>query len=1289
MQTNGIKQLQELKSKLGNQKMSVLVGAGFSRNVDNIFPDWKGLLFDMTYYLFENEIEEKFQQKCQNSNVRQNRNQFIEDKVEYYIRSKGYLEIVSLFIKSKGYREAVTAYIEEKTPRIVEDEGKRFLTNKLKGKINKIELKDSMLLLHRKLVNIPWNNIYTTNYDEMLDIVVDKQTIENIEKEKAEINSNIESLYFDISQLKVEIEDEENSFNDKRLKEGKSRIPWEKGIMVYSIIKEEDRNESNFQEIYNKLNQKKGELRSKESLLKSRNELYQSLEKAHDRQLSVVKKSSQLGIKRNNNLIKLHGSIRNDSDRYGFDGDIKIQYIIAKEDYETYPVKHEAFTQLMRISLLQESFCLIGFSGDDTNFVEWIKWVRDVLDKEEKTKEEYKIYLINVDPSHSSISEDRKLFYSNHGIFQIPIMEPNVIQFLESETKEFLSSASKKNPREVIDLFLNYLNKGYDINIPRAIFELRQIKKYNELWDTINIPYQGDINIELIIKNAESIISLKRFNRLPSISSTYSRVKTELVYRLPELLHQTTSQNQKDHLIELALIAFQDIFLPIHVMHEDGDFKTIKGAIEENTKFKDEFELLQLRKYVLKGDLNNVNLYFKDKDQMSDRERYELALSLAFTFDFEKLKDQLNIWKPDEHWCIKKAGLLVLFNSEEARKLIEDGLENIEYSQEKLYAYNLLRYVRQNINYGGNNDLFDLIELYKREGLKDISSNLEYIIDSLKSKPEKIKPYGQDRFSISNNFSYSNGVTDDGLAIQFIQILIEGGLPLSLSRVHLKGHEITYPVLRRLFDRYPYPALFYCLQYSNEDFIKRVGQDYASSELLKNDLPQIIVQVLKAYVNNETPPMFKQEIIRFSSELFIAVDPEYWESLFIDIWLGDVFQKYVYDDSRSPEKSWVESALPFLQKKESIQEVIRLTIKNSDQENAINFLYKLDKNKLLEEFGSNLQTTEITEHLNKLIDSVISQELSWFIIGNLHEILNDKQKAKVQKIISGYNYSIIKDERLWRVFVALADENTLVTDNFKHGVLISNKLWNAGFHDDGSVSGKVEYIELSRFSKSVYNPTGIAWTMEEALVLFDKLVEEFQKIEYFLTKRPDHDFRFILSEMFSFLKTESNNLKDHQLYEEVFAIVQALYIKYRGYKDLIIGLSSSDKSTVVWALSELSNEIRQGNKNNSNHTELMILLNKVLFQADPAIEASLNYLSTWAFDEKNMRIFKPYEQTFVLILKKYNEQELQECDKSFVLEQLIRIAIVLEKWGVQDEIIKIYQEKKINSNFNNIKYGLF
>jgi hypothetical protein len=81
-----------------------------------------------------------------------------------------------------------------------------------------------------------------------------------------------------------------------------------------------------------------------------------------------VTKSSELTTAFSPRIVKLHGSFPSQS-----------PFIITEEDYRTYPRNFAPFVNSVQQSLLENSFVLIGFSGDDPNFLEWTGWIRDEL----------------------------------------------------------------------------------------------------------------------------------------------------------------------------------------------------------------------------------------------------------------------------------------------------------------------------------------------------------------------------------------------------------------------------------------------------------------------------------------------------------------------------------------------------------------------------------------------------------------------------------------------------------------------------------------------------------------------------------------------------------------------------------------------------------------------------------------------------------------------------------------------------------------------------------------------
>jgi SIR2-like domain len=82
----------------------------------------------------------------------------------------------------------------------------------------------------------------------------------------------------------------------------------------------------------------------------------------------IVRTTSDLAHAGGRRIIKLHGSIGTSE-----------HFIIAEEDYRTYPTRFAAFVNLARQVFIENEFCLLGFSGDDPNFLQWSGWVRDHL----------------------------------------------------------------------------------------------------------------------------------------------------------------------------------------------------------------------------------------------------------------------------------------------------------------------------------------------------------------------------------------------------------------------------------------------------------------------------------------------------------------------------------------------------------------------------------------------------------------------------------------------------------------------------------------------------------------------------------------------------------------------------------------------------------------------------------------------------------------------------------------------------------------------------------------------
>ena len=88
----------------------------------------------------------------------------------------------------------------------------------------------------------------------------------------------------------------------------------------------------------------------------------------HERVYQPVIKANELTTAFSPRIIKLHGPFPSET-----------PFIITEEHYRTYPKDLAPFVNTVLQSLLENTFVLIGFSGDDPNFLQWIGWIRDEL----------------------------------------------------------------------------------------------------------------------------------------------------------------------------------------------------------------------------------------------------------------------------------------------------------------------------------------------------------------------------------------------------------------------------------------------------------------------------------------------------------------------------------------------------------------------------------------------------------------------------------------------------------------------------------------------------------------------------------------------------------------------------------------------------------------------------------------------------------------------------------------------------------------------------------------------
>lgn len=169
--------LEQLRQDYKQGIMSALVGAGFSLNVSNHYLTWNRLLYDMVFEKYESQIENAYEEYIKKKHTiigSKSQKEFYFDKVSELIKTNGALPLASQYVREHdNMHESIDAYIEEHIPyaKIGKEGIHLFMKDK---EIDKCNI--DCLKLHKMLLQCGgFRNYFTTNYDNLLEVSIDKE----------------------------------------------------------------------------------------------------------------------------------------------------------------------------------------------------------------------------------------------------------------------------------------------------------------------------------------------------------------------------------------------------------------------------------------------------------------------------------------------------------------------------------------------------------------------------------------------------------------------------------------------------------------------------------------------------------------------------------------------------------------------------------------------------------------------------------------------------------------------------------------------------------------------------------------------------------------------------------------------------------------------------------------------------------------------------------------------------------------------------------------------------------
>ncbi|MBL4941611.1 MAG: SIR2 family protein [Colwellia sp.] len=379
--------------------------------------------------------------------------------------------------------------------------------------------------------------------------------------------------------------------------------------------------------------------------------LERAAETVSERNYKVVVHKDNLVHSTPPRIVKLHGCFS-----------ASTPLIISEEDYRTYPQNYAPFVNTVQQTLLENTLCLIGFSGDDPNFLKWIGWIRDNLGE----KNAPKIYLVGV--LNLSTSQEKSLSQYNITCIDMALCDGIGEHDHQAGIRKFINYCESRKDDES--------QKGWELsgklthsrftstNVPNADDVHNELNELIELWEVERLSYPN----WLVAPN-----ELRR--KLWAYTSNWSSIFNKSIsISLPIL---------KNFVYEF-LWRKEKSLLPIFDHEVDLIRSSIKSGFSDDNVADDRIfhiALALLRYYREEGkkeewqDLfNTVNSHFKGQKN-SDYLTYERALHLLIDNKSVELIQLLSRWSAGSSsviWMYRKASILAEINK------LTDAQDNLE-----------------------------------------------------------------------------------------------------------------------------------------------------------------------------------------------------------------------------------------------------------------------------------------------------------------------------------------------------------------------------------------------------------------------------------------------------------------------------------------------------------------------------------------------------------------------------------------------------------------------------------
>jgi len=385
----------------------------------------------------------------------------------------------------------------------------------------------------------------------------------------------------------------------------------------------------------------------------------------------IVIKPEDLGHSKRPRIIKLHGSLPSDR-----------PFIVTDEDYRRYPHDFAPFVNTVRQALLENTLCLIGFSGDDPNFLQWIGWIHDNLSHESSPK----MYLIGL----LSLSHSQKTLLERRNIIPVDMSQCTDIDGDHYRALERFLEYPRLRRAE--DNRLDWPSVGED---QWTQSDPADAAKHVETWRAQRCRYPGWVVLPKDLRPTLWLTTRDWIHKLPEIDVLSGFLDLEFAFELTWRMERCLCP------LFDAQVKFLEATLDRYWPDQHSGISFVLPSTSANDTSKSELTREDIREMCHYLHLALMRYFREDgrSDKWAEacnkmravmttlsaehaaRLSYEQALSALFALNLEELESKLSEWQTNDalpFWAARKAGLLAEIGQVgEAQRILEQSLETI------------------------------------------------------------------------------------------------------------------------------------------------------------------------------------------------------------------------------------------------------------------------------------------------------------------------------------------------------------------------------------------------------------------------------------------------------------------------------------------------------------------------------------------------------------------------------------------------------------------------------------